>query len=266
MRITRAVIPSLFTVLNMFCGFLSIVSSSTGKFEEASYFIILAGVFDSLDGFMARLTKTSSQFGVEIDSLSDVVSFGAAPAFMAYQLYLHQWESYGLLVSSLLLILGGIRLARFNVQLVGFDKDYFTGLPIPASAIAVIAYVLTFAQRLAPGMDGTPGRMVLEGAAAAWFAPMIVVVSLLMVSTVKYDTLPKFSKRDLKKHPFKVGVYGAAAVIIIASKGGMLFYLFSLFILYGIGRYCVRFIRQHTGAAADEPAVGENEEATSVDL
>jgi len=71
---------------------------------------------------------------------------------------------------------------------------------------------------------------------------------------------------DLKKHPFKVGVYAAAAVIIIASKGGMLFYLFSLFIMYGIGRYCVRFIKQHTGAAADEPAVGENEEATSVDL
>ncbi len=81
-RITRAVVPTLFTVLNMFSGFLSIVHSSEGKFIEACWFIILAGLFDSLDGVMARLTKSSSKFGVEIDSLSDVVSFGAAPAFL----------------------------------------------------------------------------------------------------------------------------------------------------------------------------------------
>jgi CDP-diacylglycerol---serine O-phosphatidyltransferase len=266
MRITRAVIPSLFTVLNMFCGFLSIVSSSTGKFEEAAYFIILAGVFDTLDGFMARLTKTSSQFGVEIDSLSDVVSFGAAPAFMAYELHLAQWEGWGLLISSLLLILGGIRLARFNVQLVGFDKDYFTGLPIPASAIAVIAYVLTFAQHTAAGIDGTPGRMILEGPAALWFAPMIIVVSLLMVSTIKYDTLPKISKREIKKHPVKIGIYAAAAIIVAATKGSMLFYVFSAFILFGIIRYCIRFIRQLSGGGLAEPTVDESEEATSYDL
>lgn len=260
MRITRAVIPSLFTVLNMFCGFLSIVSSSDGKFENAAYFILLAGVFDSLDGFMARLTKTSSQFGVEIDSLSDIVSFGVAPAFMAYQLHMHQWEGYGLLISSLLLILGGIRLARFNVQLVGFDKDYFTGLPIPASAIAVIAYVLTFAQHAAPGVDGTPGRLLLEGGAALWFTPVIIIVSLLMVSTVKYDTLPKFSKKDIKKHPLKVGIYATGAVVIVATQGSMLFYIFSAFILFGILRYCVRFVKKMTGDELTEPVPDAPEE------
>lgn len=250
----------------MFCGFLSIVQSSDGKFETAAYFIILAGVFDTLDGFMARLTKTSSQFGVEIDSLSDVVSFGAAPAFMAYKLHLYQWEGYGLLISSLLLLLGGIRLARFNVQLVGFDKDHFTGLPIPASAIAVIAYVLTFAQAAVPGADGDAGRLMLAGAAARWFAPMIVVVSLLMVSTVKYDTLPKISRRELKKHPLKIGLYAAGAVIVIGSKGSMLFYLFSVFILYGIARYCVLFVKK-LGSGQDEAAASEEpEEATGYDL
>jgi CDP-diacylglycerol--serine O-phosphatidyltransferase len=212
---------------------------------------------------MARLTKTSSQFGVEIDSLSDVVSFGAAPAFMAYKLHLLQWGGYGLLISSLLLLLGGIRLARFNVQLVGFDKDYFTGLPIPASAIAVIAYVLTFAQ---PGTESAAGRLMLSGAAAQWFAPMIVVVSLLMVSTVKYDTIPKFSRKDLKKHPVKLGIYAVAAVIIIVSKGSMLFYLFSVFILYGIARYCVLFIKKLASRETDEPAPDEAEEATGYDL
>jgi CDP-diacylglycerol---serine O-phosphatidyltransferase len=265
MKITRAVVPSLFTVLNMFCGFLSIVQSSDGRFDTAAYFIILAGVFDSLDGFMARLTKTSSQFGVEIDSLSDVVSFGAAPAFMAYKILLIQWEGYGLLISSLLLILGGIRLARFNVQLVGFDKDYFTGLPIPASAIAVIAYILTFAQAGVPGADGAAGRLMLEGAAAAWFAPMIVVVSLLMVSTVKYDTIPKFSRRDLKKHPVKAGVFAAAAVVTLVSKGSMLFYLFTAFIAYGIVRYCVLFVKR-LAAHEEEAAPEDAEEATGFDL
>jgi CDP-diacylglycerol--serine O-phosphatidyltransferase len=249
----------------MFCGFLSIVSSSDGEFEKAAYFIVLAGVFDTLDGFLARLTKTSSQFGVEIDSLSDVISFGAAPAFMAYKLHMFQWDSYGLLISSLLLVMGGIRLARFNVQLVGFDKTYFTGLPTPASAIAVIAYVLTFGQHLTSGADGTPGRIVLEGAAAQWFAPMIVLVSLLMVSTIKYDSPPKFSKKDLKKNPLKVGVFAAGAIIIIASKGSMLFYLFSAFILFGIVRYCVVFVQQQMRGPLAEPAVDESEEAASLD-
>ena len=82
MKITRAVVPSLFTVLNMFCGFLSIVNSSEGQFDVAAWFIILGGVFDSLDGVMARITKSSSEFGVEFDSLSDVVTFGAAPVLI----------------------------------------------------------------------------------------------------------------------------------------------------------------------------------------
>ena len=97
MRITRAVVPSLFTVLNMFSGFLSIIHSSRGEFVPACWFIVLAAGFDALDGVMARLTKSSSAFGVEIDSLSDVVSFGAAPAFMVYQVQLHGLEAFGIL-------------------------------------------------------------------------------------------------------------------------------------------------------------------------
>jgi len=88
MRVTRAVSPSLFTVLNMFSGFMSIIYASRGDFLSAPWFIILAAAFDSLDGVMARITKSSSQFGVEIDSLSDVVSFGAAPSFLVYQIQL----------------------------------------------------------------------------------------------------------------------------------------------------------------------------------
>ena len=86
MRITRAVVPSLFTVLNMFSGFIAIIHESRLEFSSACWFIVLAAVFDSLDGFMARITKSTSQFGVEIDSLSDVVSFGVAPSFIVFKL------------------------------------------------------------------------------------------------------------------------------------------------------------------------------------
>ena len=121
MKITRAVVPSLFTVLNMFSGFMSILHASRGEFIAASWFIALAAGFDALDGVMARITKSSSQFGVEIDSLSDVVSFGAAPAFLVYQMDLHRLEGVGVVVSSLLMVFarpsaGTIQLAAEGVR------------------------------------------------------------------------------------------------------------------------------------------------------
>ncbi|MBI4810331.1 MAG: CDP-diacylglycerol--serine O-phosphatidyltransferase, partial [Ignavibacteriales bacterium] len=135
MRITRAVVPSLFTILNIFSGFRSIIHSSQGDYILAAWFIILAALFDMLDGIMARITKSSSDFGVELDSLSDVVSFGAAPSFLIYSIHLHTIEGWGMLISAMPMIFGALRLARFNVQLIGYDKDFFKGLPIPAMAI-----------------------------------------------------------------------------------------------------------------------------------
>ncbi|MEE9186479.1 MAG: CDP-diacylglycerol--serine O-phosphatidyltransferase, partial [Bacteroidota bacterium] len=129
MKITRAVVPSLFTVLNMFCGLMSIIHASRGEYTMAAWLIILAAVFDSLDGIMARITKSSSWFGVQFDSLSDVISFGAAPAFLVYQVYFHTFGGPGIILSSILMIFGGLRLERFNVQVVGHDKEFFKGLP-----------------------------------------------------------------------------------------------------------------------------------------
>jgi CDP-diacylglycerol--serine O-phosphatidyltransferase len=236
MMLTRAVVPTLFTVLNMFCGFLSIVHSSDGQFVAACYFILLAGIFDSLDGVMARLTKSSSQFGVEIDSLSDVVSFGAAPAFLVYKLQLFHFAEWGIIISSLLVILGGIRLARFNVQLVGFDKEYFSGLPIPASAIAVVTFVLTFI------IDGKR----LEGIAASFLPYLVIALSLIMVSTIKYDTLPKISGKEIRKHPVKFISIFFAILIAVFTKGYAIFYLISLFILFGIVRQIFGLAKHQT--------------------
>jgi CDP-diacylglycerol--serine O-phosphatidyltransferase len=256
MKITRAVVPSLFTVLNMFCGFLSIVNSSDGQFDVAAWFIILGGVFDSLDGVMARITKSSSEFGIEFDSLSDVVTFGAAPALLVYRLHLFQLEGVGLIISSLLLIFGGIRLARFNVQLVGFDKEYFTGLPIPASAIAIVAFVLSFRDEV----------FGLRGLAADALAPMVVVVSLLMVSKVKYDTLPRFSKRELKKHPVRVISFAAAGLILVFTHGRALFYIFVVFILFGILRYLYFGLRRLLGFVDEKVEEEQAGEVTSYDI
>ncbi len=254
MKITRAVVPSLFTVLNMFCGFLSVIHSSQGDFVSASWFIILAAGFDAFDGIMARITKSSSEFGVQIDSLSDVVSFGAAPAFLAYQLSLSSLGSMGVLLSSLVMIFGGLRLARFNVQLSGFDKDFFTGLPIPASAITVASFTLSFTG---------PGG-VLRPTAAALLPYMMVGLSLLMVSKVRYDTLPRISRRAIKKEPWKF-LFAVLAVIVVAVTGGSaVFPLLLLFIALGLVRWTVVAIRRWTSGGAkfeEEHSV----ESTSID-
>jgi CDP-diacylglycerol--serine O-phosphatidyltransferase len=254
MKITRAVVPSLFTVLNMFCGFLSVIHSSQGDFISASWFIILAAGFDAFDGIMARITKSSSEFGVQIDSLSDVVSFGAAPAFLAYRLGLSTLGSMGVLLSSLVMIFGGLRLARFNVQLTGFDKDYFLGLPIPASAITVASFTLSFT---------TPGG-TLHPVAAALLPWMVVVLSLLMVSKVRYDTLPRISRRAIRKEPWKFLFAVLAVIVVVVTGGSAVFPLLLLFIALGLVRWLVSTVRRWTSGAAKYEEE-QSAEPTSID-
>lgn len=225
-RITRSVIPNLFTALNMFCGFVSIVYSNQEKFLDASVLIIIAAVFDALDGVMARLTKSSSEFGVELDSLSDLVSFGVAPSFLMYQTYLYNHGITGIILASLPMIFGGFRLARFNVQLTGFDKSYFTGLPIPSSAITIASFVIVYFR------DG-----VFIEPFGQYVIPLIIVLSLLMVSKIRYETLPKISAKGIKEKPYMFGFLVLSTISVVFSKGYALFYVFVLMILFGIFRY-----------------------------
>jgi CDP-diacylglycerol---serine O-phosphatidyltransferase len=229
MKITRAVVPSLFTTLNIFCGFLSILSVNQGHFQNAAWFIILAAIFDSLDGVMARITRSSSQFGVELDSLADVVSFGAAPSFMVYQAHLFTLENWGILIAALPVMLGAIRLARFNVQLVGFDKDHFNGLPIPLQAITICAFILQYYGD-GYGLTGWTGNGLLV---------LVLILSFLMVSHAKYETIPKLSKKQLKAHPWKFAIILMGTLLVIISKGNLFFPLLALYILFGLFRYFV---------------------------
>lgn len=225
LKITPSVIPNLFTALNMFSGFLSIIYSSNGNYVYAGWLIIVAAIFDTLDGLMARLTKSSSELGVELDSLSDVVSFGAAPSFLLYKTYFYNFNTTGIILSSFPLIAGGFRLARFNVQLVGFDKKHFTGLPIPSAAIFFSTMVLSFYQN---GFENNFDYIII---------PSVVIISYLMISKVRYETFPKFSSENLKAKPFHfIFIFlSLAAVILFYVKG--LFFSFVAMILLGLIRH-----------------------------
>ncbi len=251
LKVTRAVVPSLFTTLNLFCGFLSIVESSQGQIENAAWFIILAGIFDSLDGVMARITRSSSQFGVELDSLADVVSFGAAPSFMLWNASLNSLGNTGLLIAALPLIFGAIRLARFNVQLVGFDKDHFVGLPIPMQAIVICSFMLHY-HAPGTGLTGLPSTMLPY---------LVAALSLLMVSRIKYDTFPKLSKKAILAEPWKVVGFGVAALAVIFSKGQLFFAALATFVVVGLLRSAIRWMK-----APAEPQPEEEAEPSSIDV
>lgn len=253
MKITRAVVPSLFTVLNMVCGFMSIVNAAEGAFIMASWFVVLAAIFDSLDGVMARITRSSSQFGVELDSLADVVSFGAAPSFLVYQIHLHTLENFGIIISAMPLVFGAIRLARFNVQLVGFEKDYFNGLPIPFAAMTICAFVFQYYTE----------EHGLHGWSEVLLAPLVIVLALLMVSRVRYDTMPKLSRKGLKAHPWRVIFSILGVVIVLVSKGRLLFPVLIVVIMLGIVRSGYTWIREVTNRVTKEE---EESEVSSIDI
>lgn len=234
-RVTPSIIPNLFTAMNMFSGFLSIVNTSEGKFIYAAWLIIIASIFDALDGVMARLTNSSSELGVELDSLSDVVSFGAAPAFLIYKSYLFQYNSVGIIISSLLMLAGGFRLARFNIQLVGFEKSFFKGLPIPMSAITMASFSLAFYSNSA-GYPDPYTKIII---------PLILLLSFLMISRIKYDSFPKFKLKDLKDKPYLLFLVVLAIILLILfSFAQALFFMFIFIILFGIFRHIFSIVKK----------------------
>ncbi|MBS1517171.1 MAG: CDP-diacylglycerol--serine O-phosphatidyltransferase [Bacteroidetes bacterium] len=221
MFISRKFIPSLFTILNAFCGMMSVINSSKGDFEDAALFIIYASLFDAVDGLAARLTNSASRFGVELDSLSDVISFGLAPSILLYNIYLRELGDLGVVLSSLIMVFAAIRLARFNVQLSGFEKSKFNGLPAPMSAFTVCTYILFYYDKI-----------FSEGLSNTILIILSVFLPLMMVSRVKYESIPKPSLRSIKKNPIVYIIILLAVILIIATKGEgsfsfCLFYIFS---------------------------------------
>ena len=226
-NLSRSLLPNSATALNLFSGFLSIIFASNNNFHLAALFIFIAAFFDLIDGLLARLTNSSSKFGVELDSLADVVSFGAAPSFLIYKSYLFQYDFIGILISSLILIFGAFRLARFNVQLENIKtKLDFNGLPIPVAAITLAAYILFYHNGL--NIINPFSHLII---------PSILLLTLLMVSKIKYNTLPKI------KYLTTFGKISVAFISIVGltlisiTDGVAFFYMLWFHIFYGIFRY-----------------------------
>jgi CDP-diacylglycerol---serine O-phosphatidyltransferase len=172
------VLPSMFTVANLFCGYASIVYSTRGDFDTAAVLIGVSMVVDTFDGFFARLTNSQSAFGAELDSLADVVSFGLAPAILAFTWGLWPLGRIGWAVGFVYLAAAAMRLARFNIQTSAVsDKRYFVGTPSPAAAAVIASTVYLY-----------PGGLQ-DPRVSALALPMVLVPGFLMVSTIRFRSL-----------------------------------------------------------------------------
>ncbi|MBR3664905.1 MAG: CDP-diacylglycerol--serine O-phosphatidyltransferase [Desulfovibrio sp.] len=190
-RRSAYLLPNLITTLSMFLGFLSMVWSVQGRFEDACIAILLSALLDGLDGKVARLTHTASEFGVQYDSLADAVAFGIAPAMLFLQWQLLHFGNIGVAVAFIYAACGVLRLARFNISSSVASKRFFIGLPIPAGGCTLVTF-LFFAQKL-PEMFGV---------CIPWLALFFAVfVGILMVSRVRYFSFKEYD--FIRAHPVR---------------------------------------------------------------
>lgn len=239
------ILPNLFTLAALFGGFFAIVMAMNGRFDMAAIGVFCAMVLDSLDGRVARMTNTQSAFGEQMDSLSDMVSFGAAPALIAYEWALKGLGRWGWIAAFVYCACAALRLARFNVNTAVVDKRYFQGLPSPAAAALVTGFIWIMTE------------LEIAGPAVAW--PMFALAlyaGLTMVSNV-----PFYSFKDVhmkKSVPFAVIVLIALVIAVINIHPPVV--LFGVFVVYGLSGYAVYAWRkakgQHTSVistSTDEP-------------
>ncbi len=205
-RLRRGVylLPSLFTLGNMFCGYACVVYAMRGEFETAAPFIGIAIVLDMLDGRIARLTGTASDFGLEFDSLADVISFGIAPAILCFAWGLAPLGRLGWAAGFLFVTAAAMRLARFNIQTAAAtDKRYFVGMPSPAAAAVPAATVYAFPFGLHDSLGALPALAI------------VIVPAVLMVSTIRFRS---FKTIDLQsRRPYTVLIVLAAALILVTT-------------------------------------------------
>lgn len=239
------ILPNLFTLAALFGGFYAVVMAMNGRFDLAAVGVFSAMVLDSLDGRVARMTNTQSAFGEQMDSLSDMVSFGAAPALIAYEWALKGLGRWGWIAAFVYCACGALRLARFNVNTQVVDKRYFQGLPSPAAAALVAGFIWLMTEA---GIAGAQVRWVMFFIA--------LYAGLTMVTNV-----PFYSFKDVqmkKSVPFAVIVLIALGIAVINIHPPVV--LFALFVVYGLSGYVVYGWRKAKGVptsvistSTDEP-------------
>lgn len=235
-------VPSFFTLMNLLSGFFSLIQTSAGNLEAAAWLVVLAAFFDLLDGFMARLAHVSSDFGLELDSLSDVVSFGVAPSFLLYEFGLNQLGPlWGALLASLPALFGAVRLARFNTIASSEEKQtYFIGLPIPAQAGTVVVFILTFAD--SSWFD------VLERRQISVLITIVVLLSTLMVSPVRFPALPQPNSANLRAYPRRFLAFAAGLLLTLFLQEIGLLIAATIYLALGIGGAIRWAVRAASGA------------------
>lgn len=222
------VVPSLFTLFNLFFGIWSMVLAARGDFYRASWFIVFAGILDSLDGRLARLSKTGTRFGAELDSLVDIVSFGVAPAFLMYQQHFSLAGGAAWIFCYFYVMGAAIRLARFNITQAGHAKASFIGLPSPAAGMTLATYYpFTQTGLYQQALAGLPWNLLLTF--------LMILLTILMVSNVRYATLPRAGLRSAR------GLLGLATILFILIFGILqhdvfFFPLGITYMLYGVVR------------------------------
>lgn len=262
------VLPNLFTVSSIFCGFYALTlcagEATPAHLYQAALAIFFGIFFDGFDGRVARLTRTQSQFGMELDSLADVISFGVAPGMLVWRWALQPLGFWGIFISFMFAACGALRLARFNVLAQnsshGGASSFFVGLPIPLAAGVVISMVI--AQHAAQGGP-------LPELARIPVAVAMVFLALLMVSTVRYRT---FKDLRLSKKSALVGATIIAAGIAIATQSHPAWVLvayFSGYLVFGLGESAVllgRYVKQHRATAAADVLDEDEDESDANDV
>jgi CDP-diacylglycerol---serine O-phosphatidyltransferase len=216
------ILPNLFTTLNLFAGFYAIVQGMNHDFEKAAVAIFIAMVLDSIDGRVARLTRTQSAFGAEYDSLTDMVSFGAAPALVVYEWALRDMGRVGWIAAFVYCAGAALRLARFNTQLAVADKRWFTGLPSPAAAALVAGMIWVF------------NDYQVEGGEVSLFAAAVTIYAgITMVSSVKF-----YSGKDINLRravPFSMAILFVIVLLVITLQPPIA--LWAVMLAYGVSGY-----------------------------
>ncbi|MGH7425945.1 MAG: CDP-diacylglycerol--serine O-phosphatidyltransferase [Candidatus Methylomirabilales bacterium] len=225
------ILPSILTIGNLFCGFYAIIAVSKHDYSKAALAIMIALVVDFLDGAVARIAKATSDFGVELDSLADLVSFGVAPGMLAYVFAMRPFGRIGWLAAFLFAACGALRLARFNVQTRKLDKRHFVGLPIPAAAGIIASAVLFLGDE--PSLKILEVQVLSAEVTSALIVVLVAATAFLMVSKVRYRSLKEID--IARRRPFTILVSLLLAMLIIAAEPSLL--LFGLFFLYALSGF-----------------------------
>lgn len=244
------VLPNLFTLAALFGGFYAIVMAINGRFDLATVGLFCAMVLDSLDGRVARMTNTQSAFGEQMDSLSDMVSFGAAPALISYVWALKSLGRWGWVAAFVYCACAALRLARFNVNTGVVDKRYFQGLPSPAAAALIAGFVWLMTEA------GFRGEDALWGMSISWIMFVLALYAgLTMVTNVPFYSFKEFHMK--KSVPFTVIVLTALVIAVINIDPPIV--LFFIFVAYGMSGYVIYAWRKAKGVQTSVISISTDE-------